>query len=350
MSTKITLGRLTGAIAALAAALAVPSLVLAANEPTPHFITKGVSNATATSGLLEGTVDTEGFATSYDFEYGPTTAYGAKTKPVAVPIPSPPKPVKVGQQATGLQAGYHYRIVGFYTARDGKAVVAPGVDKVFSGGKSSKLRFSVSKGKEEQVSTFYGGAATLTGSLRGLNDAGRTLALQSTPYPFTAPFTTLSGTVVSGRTGSFVFTVPRVTQITEFRFELVQPRPAFSPTVLVHVSPRITIHVRSGGASGLYRIYGTVAPARNGAAVTVQQLLPQKANSKRSGPRPHAVAATVLKRLGSGSSRYSVIVKLTGTYRYRVFVRVPKGVLESGSSANVLIHSPKKTAAKKRGK
>jgi hypothetical protein len=345
------LGRLTAVAVALSTALALPSPVLAASEPTPRFATKGVSGSTATSGLLEGTVETEGYATSYDFEYGPTTAYGAKTKPVSVPIPSQLKPVKVGQQVTGLQIGWHYRIVGFYTAHDGKAVVSPGGDKTFSGGKASKLRFVVAKGKEEQVTTFYGGPATLTGSLRAATDyAGRTLALQSNPYPFSSPFATLAGTVVSGRTGIFVFRIPRLTQTTEFRYELVQPRPAFSPTVLVHVTPRITIHVRSGG-HGLYRIYGTVSPARNGAAAAVQQLLPQKTNSKRSGPRPHSVGATVLKRLTAGSSRYSMIVSLTGTYRYRVFVRLPpKGPLESGTSANVLIRSPKKTTVKKRGK
>jgi hypothetical protein len=349
MSRPSRIGRVRGVgatVATVVAMLALPSLVLGA-EPEPKFTTGGVAHATATSGLLEGSVNTEGFATSYIFEYGPTLTYGGKTKPVAVPIPSPPKTVKVGQQVTGLLAGYHYRIVGIYTSRaTGMQVEQPGHDKVFSAAKANRLRFASStKGKENRVSTVYGGTATLTGSLTGLGNGERPLTLQETPFPFTAPFTTLSGTVLSTRTGSFTFKVARLTQITEFRFSTLDPRPLFSPPMVVNVTPRITLHVKGSG-TGLYRIYGTVAPARTGAGVVLQQLLPQKAGSKHEGPRAHAVASTVLKRLNSTSSRYSVIAKLTGTGHYRIFVHLPKGALESGHSSNVEIRSPKKTTAK----
>jgi hypothetical protein len=349
MSRSTGRARLRGACAAVAtivAMLALPSLVLGA-EPVPRFITGGVAHTTATSGLLEGSVSTEGYATSYFFEYGPATpTYGGKTKPVAVPIPSPLITVKVGQQVTGLLAGYHYRIVGIYTSRaTGMQVEKPGTDKVFPASKASKLHFAASKGKESRVSTVYGGTATLTGALTGVGNAGRALSLQETPFPFTAPFTTLSGTVLSTRTGSFTFKVARLTQITQFRFSTLDPRPLLSPPTVVGVTPRITVHVKGSG-TGLYRIYGTVAPARTGAGVVLQQLLPQKATSKHEGPRAHAVASTVLKRLSSTSSRYSVIAKLTGTGHYRIFVQLPKGTLESGHSSDVEIRSPKKTSSK----
>jgi hypothetical protein len=346
MSTgaKSTTKRLAAVVAA-AALLALPSAVLAAGEPKPHFATGGVSHVSGTTAELEGSVNTEGLATSYFFEYGPTRAYGLKSKEVAVPIPALPKPVKVGQTVTGLLPGYHYRIVGRYTTHAGK-VEGPvnGGDKSFTGGKAGKLKFIVAKGREEQISTTYGSLLSLTGSLSGLGNAGKPLSLQATPFPFTSPFTTLTGTVVSTRTGSFAFKVAKITQNTEFRFVALDPRPVYSPIVLVHVTPRITMHVRSAAHTGVYRIYGTVAPARTGATVVVQQLLPQKAQSKRSGPRPHSVGSTVLKHATSTLSRYSVIVNLSGTFRYRVFVRMPKGAIESGNSANVLIRAPKGTA------
>ncbi|HXD55038.1 MAG TPA: hypothetical protein VN618_09830 [Solirubrobacteraceae bacterium] len=338
------------ALATLAAlGPAVPSS-MAASEPKAHFGTGGVSHVSGTTAELEGTVNTEGLPTKYFFEYGPTVAYGAKSKEVTVPIPAPLKPVKVGQTVTGILAGYHYRIVGFYT--DLKGVThGPlfGTDRSFSGGKAGKLKFIVAKGREEAVSAVYGSTLSLTGSLTGVGNTGKALSLQATPFPFTAPFTTLPGTVLSTRTGSFTFKVARITQNTEFRFIALSPRPVYSPVVPVTVTPRITVHVRSAGGTGLYRIYGTVAPAKPGAQVVIQQLTPQRAGSKRSGPRPRSVGSTVLKRAGASLSRYSAIVSLSGTFRYRVFVRLPKGAVSSGHSSNVLIKAPKETTKKKKG-
>jgi hypothetical protein len=339
---RTTIKRLAGCVVA-AACLALPSSALAA-ESKPHFGTGGVSHVSGTTAQLEGRVNTAGLATSYYFEYGPTTAYGMKSKETAVPIASSAKPVQVGQTVTGMLVGYHYRIVGKYT-REGK-VFGPifGGDKSFKGGKSSKLKFVVAKGAEERITTTYGSVLSLTGGLTGTGNAGKPLSLQATLFPFTSPFTTLSGIVISSRTGSFTFKVAKVMQNTEFRFVALNPRPFYSPIVLVHVIPRITVHVRSAGRTGVYRIYGTVSPARTGAGVLVQQLLPQKAGSKRSGPRPRSVGSTTLKHATSTLSRYSAIVKLSGTFRYRVFVRLPKGPLDSGNSANVLIRAPRASA------
>ena len=329
------------------AILMVPAA--AAQAAAPHFGTGGVAHVVGTTAQLEGTVNTEGLATSYFFEYGPTVAYGKKTSPVAVPIPSPLKPVKVGQSVTGLLPGYHYRIVGIYPGPAGPVTVT-GTDKSFGGGKANKTKFNLPKGKEEQISTVYGGTAILTGSLGGLNGAGQPLSLQATPFPYRDPFTTLGGTVLTSRTSSFVFKIAKLTQNTEFRILTVAPRPVYSPVIVVHVTPRITLHVRSAGHTGLYRLYGTVAPARNGASLQIQQLLPQKANSKREGPAPHSVGNTVLKRATSSLSRFSVVVSLTGNFRYRAFVKLPKGSLDSGHSSNVLIKAPKSSSTKHHGR
>jgi hypothetical protein len=82
--------------------------------------------------------------------------------------------------------------------------------------------------------------------------------------------------------------------------------------------------------------------------VQIQQLLPGKPNRKREGPSPHGVAATVLKRATKTTSRFSVVVKLSGNYRYRAFVKLPKGPLESGHSSNVLIKAPKPSSQQRR--
>jgi hypothetical protein len=340
-STRIVGLLAAGALAPLS--LVLPAAASAAVEgPVPHFTTAGVSHVSATTVELDGTVNPEGLATSYYFQYGPTTAYGKVTKAVAVPLPNPPKVVKVGQSVTGMQVGYHYRIVGIYTPTGSTTPVEkPGADKSFTGGKLARLKFIVSKSREDIGTAVYGGGIELTGSLTGIGNAFHPLSLQATLFPFTEPFTTLGGTITSTRTGSFVFKVARLTGTTQFRFVALAPRPVYSPTITVPVTPRITLHVQSSAHTGLYRLYGTVAPARNGAIVQIQQLLPGKARSRHEGPSTHGVGSTVLKRATSKMSRFSVIVKLSGNYRYRAFVKLPKGVLDSGHSGNVLIKAPK---------
>ncbi len=57
-------------------------------------------------------------------------------------------------------------------------------------------------------------------------------------------------------------TVKRLTQNTEFRFLTQDLRPLYSPTLLVTVTPKITLHVRGSARTGLYRFYGTVTRAK----------------------------------------------------------------------------------------
>ncbi len=343
------------AVAALAAsgALALPAAAQAA-EPT--FATNGVSHISGTSAQLEGTVTPEGIATSYFFEYGPLAGgrncekpMAVKTKPTAVPIPAPPaKSVKVGQSVTGLLAGYHYRIIGVYTNLKGEAKTGCGREKTFTNSRLTALKFALSKEREDRVYAVYGGAAEIVGSLKGSASANHGLTMQSTVFPFTSPFTTVPGTIFTSRSGTFAVKVFGLLANTEYRFLTIDPRPVISPTVTVRVIPRITLHVKRGGSTRLFRLYGTVTPARNGASIAIQQLLPQKAGSKREGPRARTIGTTVLKRQGSRASRFSVVIRLAGTFHYRAYVRLPKGALESGPSANVLVKAPAETTKQRK--
>lgn len=326
---------------ALLVAAAVPQAAAAAKQAV-QVNTGGVNHIRGATAQLNGTVDAPTITTSVYFNYGPTTAYGHQTKAIVVPPPSPAKAVKVGEQVTGLLVGWHYRMCASFTnPTKGPETVCGAKDVVFTGGsKATKLKIVLPKGKEERLSVVYGGTLELGGSLSGNARASHGLALQATPFPFTAPFTTLGGTTVSSRTGAFVFKVARVLQSLEVRILTTDARPTYSPVLTIRVSPRITLHVRSAGKVGLYRLFGTVAPARPGAPLTIQQLLPQKASSKRSGPAPHSVSSTILKKATKSLSRFSVIVSLSGTFHYRAYVKLPKGAVESGHGADVLIKAP----------
>jgi hypothetical protein len=325
--------------------LAVSSGTATAAGPPVRVATGNVAHVRGTTAQLNGVVVAPGITTSVFFKYGPTLAFGHVTKALTVAPPSPPRAVKVGEQVTGLLAGWHYQICATYTNPANAAVETvcdTKHDRTFTGGSaSSKFKFVLPKGKEERLSVIYGGTLELTGSLTGKDAANHGLSLQTTPFPYTDPFTTVVASILSSRTGSFVFRVPRMLQDTQLRILTTDTRPIYSPIVTVHVTPRITLHFRSAGKTGLYRFYGTVAPARPGAQLTIQELEPQKASSKRSGPAAHTVISTVLRKATKTVSRFSVIVNLSGTSHYRAFVRLPKGALESGSSANVLIKAPK---------
>jgi hypothetical protein len=82
--------------------------VAAAATPTT---TTGVATAiTQTTALLRGHVDPHGVDTDFDFNYGPTIAYGATT--VERSAGSGTAPRGVAEEVTGLQPGtaYHFRI------------------------------------------------------------------------------------------------------------------------------------------------------------------------------------------------------------------------------------------------
>jgi hypothetical protein len=349
----ITLGRTATrtaiALALMAIGLAIPAY---AAEVLPRATTGGVKHVHGTSAQLNGVVDPNGLETSYYFQYGPTTpAYGASTKPV--PIGKGTKGIKVGQTVTGLLAGYHYRIVAIAPKQSNPAetVTVFGKDKSFGGSKSSKLKFNIARSKgNEEVVVPYGGTAVLQGALTGLGFASHGLTLQATPFPYTAAFTQLAGPVLSTRTGTFIFKVTRLLQNTEFRILTTDPRPTYSPTLTVHVAPRIVLHVRPAG-KGRYRMYGTISPSRLKSTVVIQQLRPQKAGSKREGPRAHTVGTAAIKRGGQTFSRFSVVLTLTGTFHYQASIKLPaKGPLVSGASNHVLVKGPKTAIGKAKHK
>jgi hypothetical protein len=76
----------------------------------PGVVTGSASSIGATSATLNGSVDANGSATSWYFEYGTSTSYGSKT---AAKSASGTNAASISASVSGLQAGhtYHYRLV-----------------------------------------------------------------------------------------------------------------------------------------------------------------------------------------------------------------------------------------------
>jgi len=102
--------RRAGAVAVLvlAAALAAAAAALAA---APAVVTGGATSVGTSSARLNGTVDPNGEATSWYFEFGTTTAYGTKT--AVKSAGSRQNPTSQSIVVAGLTGSttYHYRLV-----------------------------------------------------------------------------------------------------------------------------------------------------------------------------------------------------------------------------------------------
>lgn len=94
----------------------------------PTVTTAAATAVTWSSATLNGTVNPQGTATSYRFQYGETIAYGTTTPTTSAGAGS--AGVAVTAALTGLtaQRTYHYRLV----ALRGDAVVATGADMTFT--------------------------------------------------------------------------------------------------------------------------------------------------------------------------------------------------------------------------
>lgn len=321
---------LISTIAALAGALALPAVSAALRAPKPRISTGAAAHVLGTSALLTATVTPNGSEVQYFFRWGPTIAYGAQTPTVPVKPGTTPK-VKVGQPIVGLSPGvvYHFRAFAVNAAG---VVLAEGRDKTFKA-KGNALAFNVQKA---QVAT-YGSPYILSGTLTGLGNANHRIALQASPFPYLEPFITIGAPGVTNAAGSFSFRVANLTQNTQFRLTTLDPLPVYSHVITVNVAVRVSLHVHSSSQRGVVRLYGTIAPAVNGAKVAFQVQKATRPNRKEVSVKWTNQFTTVAKKNGAGSSRFSLVATIRNGGRYRAYVKSPSDKLTSGASTTTIV-------------
>ncbi|EQD62782.1 hypothetical protein B1B_07110, partial [mine drainage metagenome] len=86
----------------------------AGSAPPPTVTTASASSVSTTAATLNGTVNPNGAATTYQFEYGTTTSYGSFSPASPAAVGSGTSAVSESADITGLTAGatYDFRIVG----------------------------------------------------------------------------------------------------------------------------------------------------------------------------------------------------------------------------------------------
>lgn len=308
-------GVLTAAVAV--AALAVPASALAA---APTVTTGGAALVTQNSAKLKGTIDPNGTATSYIFQYGPTRLYGAQTAPLSAGAGNTAKKVAVVVSGLAPATTYHYRLVGLRGSR-----VFIGKDKAF---KTKPQPLGVALAATPNPIQI-GGGTTLAGTLTGTGNAGRRVQLQANAWPYTTGFQPgLVNDQITKANGAFAFAVFPINVNTQYRVLMPAKPNVVSPIVVVGTLNKVTRHakVRRGNKRGRIRFFGRITPALDGAAVYVQKL--RKAGWIN-------IAQTNAVHTSKGYSRYSKRVRQKHGGRYRIVVVDTTGAHSPAASKSV---------------
>jgi hypothetical protein len=297
--------------------LAAPGVASAALRPT---VTTGAAAAiTQSTVTLTGTVKPNGAATSYFFQYGPTSLYGALT-PAGTATKKTALAVPVGGLAPFTT--YHYRLV----AQRG-SVIVKGKDRTF---KTKRQPFGVSLVATPNP-VPVGGSATLQGVLTGTGSAGRAVVLQNNPFPYTQGFVAASNPQVTNAQGVFAFPLLSVPVNTQYRVVMTDRPDVVSPIITVYAQVHVTMHVRRHHTrrGKVVRFYGAVMPANDNMPFAVQRF--HKGQWR-------TVAGGLTRHHSTTSSTYSKRVRIRHTGRYRVFVEITSGQYASAAGRTVRIH------------
>lgn len=268
----------------------------AAPTGAPTVTTKAASSVTPASARLNGTVNPNGQATTWYFDFGTTTSYGSTT-PVAN-LGSGTKPVNVSATVNGLPAGiYHFRLVATNAAG-----TSFGSDLTFGSGGPPTVQTGSAQGAGPST-------ATLTGSVDPLGNATTWYFEYGTTTAYgvkTAAKSAGSGTEATGVSAA----IAKLLAGTTYHYRLVATSSAgtsYGSDVTFMTVPAVTLSVStSESVFGKYvTLSGIVASRQSGVKVTIE------AEPFRSSA--FAPVGTVLS-IGGGSWTFAVKPALATAY------------------------------------
>jgi len=304
------------AFSAGALALPVPGALAAA---APAATTSGSSDVTYSSASVYGSVNPNGLATDYRFQYGTTTAYGGQTS--LAPAGNGTTAVRFGQELTGLRPGtvYHYRLVAVNS--DG---TTEGHDHTF---KTASVPLSVQiAGVPDPV--VFGNPFYVEGNLVGTGADDHEIVLQVNPFPYETGFKDVGNPEITNAAGGFSFPYLGLLENAQLRVVTVGKPEVASPVIVENVAVRVTFHVHSTRRRGYARLYGTVTPAEVGALVGFQLLTPGRSTNE-GGTAVKSDTATV--------SSFGRVVHVRHPGLYEAVVQVADGSHVSAYSSPVLV-------------
>ena len=226
----------------LAAALVLALTVLAlaaqgtfAASSDPSVTTGGVSSVTFSSTTLHGAVNAHGLPTTYVFQYGPTSGYGAQTS--SMPAGNGTITLTFSASVSGLQPGtaYHYRVV----ATNSSGTV-DGKDRTFTTA-SIPLTAQIT-GVPNPV--LFGSPFVVEGHLSGTGAVNHEVVLQADPFPYLGGLKDVGNAELTNSAGDFSFPLLGLLDNTQLRVVTVGKPEVASPAIVEGVAVRVTLHVR----------------------------------------------------------------------------------------------------------
>ncbi len=294
-----------------------------ASAAAPAASTGGAARVTPTTASLTGTVNARGRSTTYNFQWGRTTAYGAVTAVTAAGDGT--GNVSAVADIGGLTPNtrYHYRLV----ARNSDGTTR-GRDRSFT---TRRQPLGLNLSANPNPVTF-GGGTTIAGNLSGTGNAGRTIVMRQNPFPFTQGLQPFGTKLVTDPNGNFSVALLSVPITTQFQAQIDNSAVA-SGVLTVPVAVRVGTNVsRTRVKRGrTIRFTGSIRPARDGAQVAIQKI-------GRSG-KWVTIAGTITRHRSSTLSVFGKSVRVPRGGSYRVFVGLQDGNFTSNVGRTVTIRS-----------
>ncbi len=307
--------RAGGLVAAMAAcALFAPAAAMAA-PAKPTVRTGAAANVGQTDATLTGAVNPNERQTTYFFEYGTTSLYGARTADGDAGAGNARRAVAAGITGLAPFTRYHYRLVA-----SNERGLTKGPDRTFRTQRQPLgLTFAATPNPVRPNAS-----TTLAGTLSGTGNANRQIVLQSNPFPYTQGFQNASDVHLTNAQGGFSFPVLSVPINTQYRVVMAQNPNVVSPIVAVGVAPWVSLKVkRLGGRT--FRLRGRITPAHDGTQMLIQRL--------RNGQ--WVTVRTTTSRHRGSRSRYRKRVRIRRSGTFRVVANIADGDHIASSSRSV---------------
>lgn len=312
------------AVAALAISVVGVDVASAAAPAAPTATITPTTNITSTSATLNGTVTATKAPTTYHFEYGTSSTYGHSTPTQTVPAANGQNAQPVSANVTGLAPNttYQFKLVA------SNATGATTVTGLFTTAKPGGTVGNAVTIRARPGTVTYYNATTISGSVTGANNAGRTVTLESTPYPYTAPFKPTGLTTTTTATGGYSLSViPTVN--THYRVTVKKPSLTSSQTaVRVRVRVGLGVSTLNPRRGQLVRFSGRVTPAHNGKLALIQR----RTSTGTWRTVAHATLVAALPVNGVATSKYGRRLRIYHTGTYRVLVNPRDGDHVTGTS------------------
>jgi hypothetical protein len=311
------MGRLASMLCvALAALAATAGSALAASPPAAR--TGNATAVTPQTATINGSINPRGVPTAFYFRFGTTKAYGTRTS--TGDAGAGVKNVAASAPLTGLRPNttYHYQLVAFSTAG-----TSLGADRTF---KTRQIPTALTLSASPNP-VVYGAAVSVAGALTGPDIAGKKVALEVNPFPFTGPFLQTGNSVLTTPQGGYSFVIG--SPITLQLRVVNQSKPGVaSPTIVLNVALVTTLRARHA-RGGRVRFSGRVTPPRAPNAVLIQR------RTRKGGWA--TVGITLTRAKSPAYSVFSKRLRLRRSGAYRAVVKTAAGDYVDGTSRTVKV-------------